>query len=478
MKGQPEILGEPLELQTARGWGNSTDLTALWEAWSQEGPAVFLESAGPLGAANQWSMVAGVPQAEFFGSDGKAWWKDPSGTHPALFDFWDFSDWVGGAPHPGSAFPAALSQSWFGILSYDFGKNFNSRHIHRQDRPRKYGTDEQERQKNLETFMPVPDFYFFKPSRLAVCNRQTREVFRFGENPGSAFQEKSKSRTPFKVRNLKALSNLAQYESRVRRVQDYIAQGDIYQANLAQTFQAQWEGEAGTLYRYLREMNPGPFMGLFRGEGFTVVSSSPERLAAGRGDWLETRPIAGTRPRGKDGPEDLRMRVELKTNIKEQAEHLMLVDLCRNDLGRVSRYGTVEVERYAEIESYARVHHLVSTVRSQRRPNAGFSEILRSLFPGGTITGCPKIRCMEIIDELEGRPRGFYTGSMGYLAPGPCFDFNILIRSFTLLSDGTLEFQAGAGIVADSDPRREYLETLYKVEALAQALGTTLLEAP
>ncbi|HJT23142.1 MAG TPA: anthranilate synthase component I family protein, partial [bacterium] len=289
-------------------------------------------------------------------------------------------------------------------------------------------------------------------------------------------QDSSGSQRPFGIHGLRALSSMTQYETRVKRVQEYISQGDVYQANIAQAFQARWEGSAGTLYRILREMNPGPFMGSFQGNGFTVVSSSPERLAAGQGDWLETRPIAGTRPRGKDDPEDLRLRQELKTNAKEQAEHLMLVDLARNDLGRVSRYGTVEVERYAEIESYARVHHLVSTVRSQRRPDALLSEILKSLFPGGTITGCPKIRCMEIIDEVEQRPRGFYTGSMGYLAPGPCFDFNILIRSFTLFSNGLMEFQAGAGIVADSDPRREYLETLYKVEALAQALGTTLLK--
>ncbi|HXL72421.1 MAG TPA: chorismate-binding protein, partial [bacterium] len=145
-------------------------------------------------------------------------------------------------------------------------------------------------------------------------------------------------------------------------------------------------------------------------------------------------------------------------------------------LGRVSDYGTVEVKRYADVESYARVHHLVSTVQGRKKKNAGVSDVVKALFPAGTITGCPKIRCMEIIRELENRPRGFYTGSMGYVGPGPFFDFNILIRSFTLWDNGLLDFYAGAGIVADSDPAREYLETLYKVEALAQALGTTLLE--
>ncbi len=477
MKGLTEILGTPLDLQTGGVSGKSLDFAGLWEQWVEEGPAVLLESAGALGDANQWLILAGVPESEFFESSGKALWKDSSGVHPASFDFWEFADRIGHAQANFSNLPSCLSSAWFGVLSYDFGKKFSRKekqNFHHQDTKNSIFLGNSKTEKPLET----PDFYFFKPSRLVMLNRRTKESFFFGQGSCEVSKNPDSSRAPFQVRNLQGFSQLAQYESRVRRAQEYIAQGDIYQANLAQVFQAQWEGSAGTLYRILREMNPGPFMGLFRGEDFTVVSSSPERLIAGRGNWLETRPIAGTRPRGKDGPEDLRMKVELKTNAKEQAEHLMLVDLARNDLGRVSRYGTVEVEKYAEIESYARVHHLVSNVCSQKRPTAALSEVLRSLFPGGTITGCPKIRCMEIIEELEGRSRGFYTGSMGYLAPGPCFDFNILIRSFTLFSNGTLEFQAGAGIVADSDPKREYLETLYKVEALAQALGTSLLQNP
>ncbi|HET9870225.1 MAG TPA: anthranilate synthase component I family protein, partial [bacterium] len=234
------------------------------------------------------------------------------------------------------------------------------------------------------------------------------------------------------------------------------------------------EGEPLSLYRILREVNPGPFMGLLAAPSFTLVSSSPERLVRGRGGLLETRPIAGTRPRGKDPEEDLRLKQELRSHPKELAEHLMLVDLMRNDLGRVARYGTVEVADYARVESYAKVHHLVSTVTARARDDARFSHIFRSVFPGGTITGCPKVRCLQVIDELEREPRHFYTGSLGYLAPGGLFDLNILIRSFTLWPGGEMEFFAGAGIVADSDPDREYAETLHKVEALAQALGTRL----
>jgi anthranilate/para-aminobenzoate synthase component I len=299
-------------------------------------------------------------------------------------------------------------------------------------------------------------------------------LFQFGD--GIDLNENYEMSQPFNVGPVEARVSAVQYETMVRQAQDYIGAGDIYQANLAQSFQASWQGSTASLYRLLREMNPGPFMGLFRGPNFTVVSSSPERLVAGRGDWLEARPIAGTRPRGSNELDDLQLKADLQTNAKEQAEHLMLVDLCRNDLGRVSDYGTMEVKRYADVESYSRVHHLVSTVQGRKKKDVHLSEVVKALFPAGTITGCPKIRCMEIIRELEKHPRGFYTGSMGYVGPGPFFDFNILIRSFTLWDEGVLDFYAGAGIVADSDPGREYLETLYKVEALAQALGTTLLE--
>jgi anthranilate/para-aminobenzoate synthase component I len=465
VKGPSENFSIPLKLQAGAIPAKSMDLASLWEKWSEDGSAVFLESAGPLGEANQWLILAGAPEIEFYEHQGNAWIKDSAGTRPAGFDLWEFLDRIGSVQTPCSSFSSCLPLAWFGTLSYDFGKRNSLKKSHLENL-------------EMDDVKPVPDFYFFKPSRLITYNRKTKEAFVGGlEIPGE-IKSADPPKAPFEARNLKCLTNFSQYESKVKRAQEYIAKGDIYQANLAQCFQAEWKGSAANLYRLLRELNPGPFMGLFKNEEFTVVSSSPERLVAGRGDWLETRPIAGTRPRGKDGEEDLRWRVELKTNLKEQAEHLMLVDLARNDLGRVSRYGTVEVERYAEIEPYAHVQHLVSTVRSQKKRSATIAEVLKSLFPGGTITGCPKTRCMEIIQELEGRPRGFYTGSMGYVAPGPCFDFNILIRSFTLFPNGLLEFQAGAGIVADSDPEREYLETLYKVEALAQALGISLVHNP
>ena len=434
-----------------------------WDQWASEGPAVFLESAGPLGDSSQWHVLAGYPESELLEKNRVPQFSGKDTAFPRGTSFWDFLDQISDGQEVGSTAPHFWAKAWFGILSYEFGKN------HQLDR-RPIALAES-LDKN------VPDYYFFKPRRVLAYNRQSKEYFLFGEK----FQlEEACPReiAPFEAGPLRARMGWENYENIVKRALDYIARGDIYQANLAQSFEASWRGNAGSLYRVLREINPGPFMGIFRGPGFTVISSSPERLAAGRGSWLESRPIAGTKPRGIERLQDIQSESELKTSPKEQAEHLMLVDLARNDLGKVARYGTVEVPKYASVESYAKVHHLVSVVQALRREGLGTAEVFKSLFPGGTITGCPKIRCMEIIEELEGRPRGFYTGGMGYAAPGGCFDFNILIRSFTLWDDGKLDFYAGAGIVADSDPKREYRETLHKVEALAQALGTSLLETP
>lgn len=441
------------------------DWIGLWEILAGQGPAVFLESGGPAGEASQWHLLAGGLEMEFSGSGGQGRLNRGPGLEPESLAFPEFIDGIGRPETTFAPLPFCLSQAWFGLLSYEFGRPPAAG-------PRGDAAQEGE----SPSRPPTPEFYFFKPRFAMALHRQSKECFWFGEAPAGLLRPGETRGKHFRVGEVRPGSSREHYETMVRKAKDYISRGDIYQANLAQSFHASWKGNPADLYRVLREVNPGPFMGIFRGRGFTVVSSSPERLAAGSGDWLETRPIAGTRPRSRDEREDLQLQWELKSSPKEQAEHLMLVDLARNDLGRVSRYGTVEVRRYAEVESYARVHHLVSRIEGVRKPAAGFSQILESVFPGGTITGCPKVRCMQVIGELEQKPRGFYTGSMGYVAPGPKFDLNILIRSFTLLDGGPLEFYAGAGIVADSNPAGEYMETLYKVEALAQALGTTLLK--
>jgi anthranilate synthase component 1 len=404
--------------------------------------------------------LAGQPQYEYWGIGRDQWLSEFQSPAEHVFgDFSKFLDEIGNFKAPFLPLPHSLSGAWFGIFSYELGRDLLLKKHPGEGVPAR----------------KIPDFYFFKPSKILAFNRQSREWYFWGPHPFSGFPVEKNDRHAFKTGALCSRTGIVTYKDWIKRAQAYISAGDIYQANLAQTYEADWSGEVGSLYRLLKEMNPAPFMGIFKTREATVVSSSPERLIKGEGDWLETKPIAGTRPRGGDPIGDLQMKWELNISSKEQAEHLMLVDLARNDLGRVAEFGTVNVKDYGNIESYAKVHHLVSIVKARRNSNFGFSEILKSMFPAGTITGCPKMRCMEIIEELEKCPRGYYTGSMGYVAPGPCFDLNILIRSFTVYDNGTLEFRAGAGIVADSDPDREYLETLFKVEALAQSLGTSLL---
>jgi para-aminobenzoate synthetase component 1 len=268
------------------------------------------------------------------------------------------------------------------------------------------------------------------------------------------------------------VSNLtqAEFESMVRRCKEYIEAGDIYQANLSQRFSAAInDSDPLRLYRILREINPSPFAAYLDFGDLQLVSSSPERLASLREGVVETRPIAGTRKRGSTGEEMQELSAELLMNEKERAEHIMLLDLERNDLGKVCDYGTVAINEMMAVENYSHVIHIVSNIRGTLAKNKDCFDVLRALFPGGTITGVPKVRCMEIIDELEPIARGPYTGSLGYISNAGDMDLNIIIRTF-VIKDGIAHIQVGAGIVADSDPEREYFETLQKAEALRKAL--------
>lgn len=262
------------------------------------------------------------------------------------------------------------------------------------------------------------------------------------------------------------------YLRSVRRALEYIAAGDIYQANLSRCWQARLAAGVTPqhLYQRLRETNPAPFCGIVRLEDITVVSSSPERLVCVSDGRVSTRPIAGTRPRGQTAAADVDLARELHAHPKERAEHVMLIDLERNDLGRICEAGTVKVDEFMTIESYAHVHHIVSNVSGRLRSGTTPGEVLGAVFPGGTITGCPKVRCMEIIAELEGVARGAYTGSFGYLNHDGSMDLNILIRSLEVAGD-RLTFRAGAGIVADSVPERELAETRAKARGVLRALG-------
>ncbi len=267
----------------------------------------------------------------------------------------------------------------------------------------------------------------------------------------------------------------AQYLSRVVRAKEYVRAGDVYQTNLSRPWDvsigsAGGSSAAAALYARLRAANPAPFAALAQWDGVAIVSSSPERLVRVSGRHVDTRPIAGTRPRRGGPADDLREMSELAAHPKERAEHIMLIDLERNDLGRVCEPGSVRVDELMTIESYTHVHHIVSNVSGTLRPEVTPVGALRAVFPGGTITGVPKFRCMQIIAELEGAGRGAYTGSLGYLTVDGRLDLNILIRTMTLEGDH-VRFHAGAGIVADSDPERELEETRAKARGLLAALG-------
>ncbi|MFD2611521.1 anthranilate synthase component I family protein [Paenibacillus gansuensis] len=255
----------------------------------------------------------------------------------------------------------------------------------------------------------------------------------------------------------------------VLQIQEYISQGDVFQVNLSVRQSRPLITPPEEIYEWLRLFNPSPYMGLLRFDGMHLVSASPELLVETDGETVSTRPIAGTRRRGRTEQEDAVMAEELRSSEKERAEHIMLVDLERNDLGRISEYGSVQVEDLMVIEYYSHVMHLVSEIKGRLADGKDAYDVIAASFPGGTITGAPKIRTMEIIEELEPTRRGPYTGSIGWIDYNGNMEFNITIRTLAV-AGGMGHIQAGAGIVIDSDPEREYYESLSKAKALWKAI--------
>ncbi len=259
-----------------------------------------------------------------------------------------------------------------------------------------------------------------------------------------------------------------QFQQRVRDVQQYISSGDVIQVNLSVRQSKPLTAHPLDMYEALRSFNPSPYMASIGSSDFDVVSGSPELLLKKRGVELSTRPIGGTRPRGKSEQEDLALKVELLSNEKEKGEHIMLVDLEREDLERVCLAGSVETNEFMVVEKYSHVMHLVSNVRGTANSSISNADIVKGVFPGGTITGAPKLRTMEIIEELEPTRRGLYTGSIGWFGFDGDFELNVVIRT-AYIKDGIAHIQAGAGLVADSNPEAEYVESLNKAKALWQA---------
>lgn len=287
-------------------------------------------------------------------------------------------------------------------------------------------------------------------------------------------QQQSGAQTDNKVKiKLRSLQedDVEPYLNQVDKIKRYIVEGDIFQANLSRRWKACLQSEVDDLdlFRKLATHNPSSFAAIACLENITIISSSPERLVSLRDGVVETRPIAGTRPRDSDQQSDKALAKELLTHPKEQAEHIMLIDLERNDLGRVCRPGTIEVNELMALESWEHVHHIVSNVRGELEKDKSPVDVLRAVFPGGTITGCPKVRCMEILAELEQEPRGAYTGSLGYINTDGSMDFNILIRTMvreTKNNPNEITFRAGGGIVSDSIAEDELEETRAKAKGL------------
>jgi anthranilate synthase component 1 len=302
-------------------------------------------------------------------------------------------------------------------------------------------------------------------SRTAEIESQLAKEIPASDTPA----QRSDLRAPEQSDGLQSNWTRRGFEEGVRRIQEYIGAGDCYQVVLSQRFSKKFSGDPLSIYRALRALNPSPYMFLLRLGAESVVGSSPEMLVRCHGQRLDYRPIAGTRKRGSTETEDWMLGEDLKTDEKEVAEHMMLVDLGRNDLGRVADYGSVKVEELLSVERYSHVQHLVSGLRARLRDGLDRFDALSSCFPAGTVTGAPKIRAMEIINELEPEARGVYAGAVLYIDYADNLDSCIAIRTI-VLRDGKASVQAGAGIVADSVPENEYAETVNKARAMVRAL--------
>lgn len=329
--------------------------------------------------------------------------------------------------------------------------------------------------------LPFPIAYWYAPSRFAILDHWEQTLYLVAtttteldelvlklDRAPSAPISRISIEPP--IADLQFYTSGSAYQQAILQAQQYIQAGDIFQTNLSLRFSTQTHLESWEIYQRLQQIDPSPFASYWQTPWGAMMSCSPERLIRLERQQATTRPIAGTRKRGVDLERDSQLATELTTDPKEIAEHIMLVDLERNDLGRVCRWGSVEVDELLSIERYSHVMHLVSNVRGELDPQFDSIDLIRAMFPGGTITGCPKVRCMEIIAELEPFPRNLFYGSCGYLDRRGDLDLNILIRTL-LYHKGTVWGQVGAGIVADSHPEREWHESLQKAAARIAALG-------
>ncbi|MFO0950873.1 MAG: aminodeoxychorismate synthase component I [Isosphaeraceae bacterium] len=447
-------------------------LAAVVGGWQE--PAL-LKSGPGFGEAGRWSILAARPRMvlEATGLEWRSRLEDGSRLSGTGDPFLPLSRWVerfglaDANESPGPDEPP-FQGGLIGYLGYDLAPRL-------ERLPRKAPRDSR-----------LPDLRFGLYDTAVTVDHATGEVVLWGHDLLGEGPDEVRRRVSSWVQDLNAAHAPALRESRlgglasnftraeyldaVRTCLEYIAAGDIFQANLSQRFSAHGKVEPLDLYLRLRSFSPAPFSAFLAWDDLAVVSASPEWFYQTRGPRLVTRPIKGTRPRGLGTEEDRRLAAELASSPKDRAELTMIVDLERNDLGRVCRYGSVRVVDALTVETFAQVHHLVATVEGLLRPGVGPVDVIRAMFPGGSITGAPKIRAMQVIDELEPTRRNLYTGAVGYLSRGGASGFNIAIRTILVEGDRA-SFQVGGGIVADSDPCAEYDETLHKGRGLRAVLG-------
>jgi anthranilate/para-aminobenzoate synthase component I len=488
--------GAPLQPTIVEFRSDGFDPVAALRALGLEGraPVILLDSAGGSADLARYHYLAWQPLLRLTAKDGAVYAAyDASLAAPAEAGA---ADAAGGAREPGgvavgepfaavraalahagaalAAAPFAEARALFGLFSYDAVRSLERLPDTTRDD------------------LGVPDVDVFLPARLVRFDMQTGDgvLVCWGASVDRAQTEGEAGRLlaalqsappgrpakPPEIDFPVFRSNFTRgdYAAVVARTREYVFAGDIFQANLSQRLDLLYSKPSLELYEALRTVNPSPFAGYMNMGDYELISSSPERLVSLDADgWAQTRPIAGTRPRGA-GADDASMAGELNLDPKEQAEHIMLVDLERNDLGKVCDYGTVRVSELMVNEYYSHVIHIVSNVRGRLHAGRDSVDLLKAMFPGGTITGCPKVRCMEIIDELETVRRGAYTGSFGWIA-GDGLDMNIIIRTLVRVGD-RLYLQVGGGIVADSDPQREYDETLHKARGMLRATTASIGE--
>lgn len=476
------LTGPPSPMVLIKPWGNESPLDLYGRIASPSQPSFLLESGKTAVGSSAYSFMASGPVAMLTTHWGQQ-------RRPGVAPFDELVSLLG---PPGLERSPALPPFFggaVGYLSYDFVRRLESL-------PSKAIDDLQlpDMQFGLFELVLALDHrehqlqMIFCPSMARFLGEPREKLYREGLDRLAELEARlTGSHEPLTFPPIDSLNFAAgqtkeAYLDRVRRCQTYIAAGDIYQANLSHRFHCDLPEAARTgperfryelaLYRHLRAVNPSPFAGLVRFNDLSLVSCSPERLVRLSGRTAETRPIAGTRPRGTSSQSDRRLVGELLASEKERAEHLMLVDLERNDLGRVCEFGSVRVDEFMAVEQYSHVSHIVSNVSGRLRTDTTPVDLITATFPGGTITGVPKIRCMEIIDELEPVRRGPYTGSFGYIGWNGDLDLNIIIRTL-VLTGGKGYLQVGAGIVADSHPGEEYEETLHKAQAFLSSLGST-----